>query len=88
MSEPALWLDGNGVAGLLAEVFETDMTVVPRACGSCGEVNAVGAHRAYMGAGTVLRCPVCGDLAMRIAVLADRTVVQLTGSWVIELPRR
>jgi predicted RNA-binding Zn-ribbon protein involved in translation (DUF1610 family) len=88
MTERALWLDGNGVAGLLAEVFETDMTAVPRACGSCGAVNAVGAHRAYLGAGTVLRCPACGDVAMRIAVLADRHVVELRGRWLIELPRR
>jgi Family of unknown function (DUF6510) len=86
MSE--LWLDGNGIAGLLEEVFETDMTVAERACGTCGEVNPVGAHRAYRGAGTVLRCPACSDVALRIAALPDRYVVHLTGRWLIELPRR
>jgi hypothetical protein len=88
MSEQALWLDGNGVAGLLADVFGTDMTAVRRGCGSCGAVSAVGAHRAYQGAGTVLRCPSCGDVGMRIAVLPDRHVVRLSGSWLVELPRR
>jgi predicted RNA-binding Zn-ribbon protein involved in translation (DUF1610 family) len=82
-----LWLDGNGVAGLLAEVFDIDMTGVQRGCQSCGKVSALGAHRAYQGAGMVLRCPNCGDVGLRIAVLDDRHVVHLAGSWLIELPR-
>jgi hypothetical protein len=55
-----IWLDGNGVAGLLGEVFGAEVTAVVRACGSCGTEAAVGAHRAYRGAGVVLRCPGCG----------------------------
>jgi hypothetical protein len=47
----------------------------------------VGAHRAYAAAGVVLRCPGCGAVALRIAVLPDRHVVQLTGTWTFELPR-
>jgi hypothetical protein len=77
----ALWLDGNALAGLLEELFGTDMTTAERACASCGSENAVGAHRLYQGAGKVLRCPVCNDVALRIAELPDRRVVQLTGSW-------
>jgi len=88
MSEQALWLDGNAIAGLLVEIFGTEMTGVVRGCQSCGARNAVGAHRAYRGAGVVLRCPVCSDLALRIAVLPDRHVVQLVGSWTLELPTR
>ena len=81
------WLDGNGVAGLLGEVFGAEVTAVVRACGSCGTEAAVGAHRAYRGAGVVLRCPGCGDVAIRIAQLADRNVVLVRGSWSVELPR-
>jgi len=81
------WLDGNGVAGLLGEVFGAEVTAVVRACGSCGTEAAVGAHRAYRGAGVVLRCPGCGDVAIRIAQLPDRNVVLARGSWSIELPR-
>jgi uncharacterized Zn finger protein len=77
----ALWLDGNALAGLLEELFGTDMTTAERACSSCGSQSAVGAHRLYRGAGRVLRCPACGDLALRVAELPDRRVVQLTGSW-------
>jgi hypothetical protein len=83
----ALWLDGNGVAGLLAEAFGADVTAMPRGCGSCHTVSTVGQHRAYLAAGVVLRCPACGDLAARIVSLPDRHVVQLRGTWRFELPR-
>ncbi|HEX7298978.1 MAG TPA: DUF6510 family protein [Solirubrobacteraceae bacterium] len=87
MSDLALWLDGNGLAGYLVEVFGTEMTAVERDCQSCGARNAVGAHRAYRAAGAVLRCPACGDLALRIATLPDRHVVELSGTWSTDLPR-
>ena len=86
MSE-GLWLDGNGVAGTLEEVFGAEMTMVVRACGSCGASAAIGAHRAYRGAGLVLRCPACEDLAICILTLPDRHVVQMRGSLRLELPR-
>jgi hypothetical protein len=86
MSE-GLWLDGNGVAGALAEVFGAEMTAVVRACGSCGTAAALGAHRAYRGAGLVLRCPACHDLAITVVSLPDRHVVQVRGSLRLELPR-
>jgi hypothetical protein len=88
MNETARWLDGNAVAGLLDTVFETEMTEAQRRCGSCGTLAAVGAHRAFLGAGVVLRCPACNDLALRVAVLPDRHVVRLTGTWLVEMPRR
>jgi hypothetical protein len=86
MSE-AVWLDGNALAGLLAELFGADMTKAERGCASCGERYPVGAHRAYRGAGVVLRCPVCSDMAMLIAELPDRYVVRLTGAWAFSTPR-
>lgn len=85
MSDDALWLDGNALGGVLAELFGTDVTQTPRGCRSCGAVRAVGSHRLYRGAGLVLRCPACGDLAARIVVLPDRTMVELIGSWRLEL---
>ena len=51
MNEQALWLDGNALAGLLQELFATELTDAPRSCGSCGAIRAVGAHRLYRGAG-------------------------------------
>ena len=88
LDDGAAWLDGNGVAGMLAEVFGTELSAVVRTCGGCGTAAAVGAHRAYLGAGVVLRCPACADVAIRIVRLPDRDVVQVRGSWSIELPHR
>ncbi len=87
MSERALWLDGNGVAGVLADAFGADVTATPRGCQSCRTVSAVGQHRAYLAAGVVLRCPACGDVAACIVELPDRYLVQLHGDWRLELPR-
>jgi Family of unknown function (DUF6510) len=63
------------------------MTTVPRRCQSCQATNPVGAHRVYRGAGIVLRCPACGDLALRVASLPDRHILRFTGAWMFELPR-
>jgi hypothetical protein len=82
-----LTLDGNGVAGLLDEVFGNDMTTVVRICLSCGVAATLGAHRAYRGPGMVLRCPACADLAIVIVSLPDRYVVQLRGALQLEMPR-
>jgi hypothetical protein len=85
MTDTALWLDGNAIAGLLEELFGNDLTAMPRGCQSCGAVNSVGAHRLYRGAGLVLRCPNCGDLALLVATLGDRHVLRLEGAWRIEI---
>jgi predicted RNA-binding Zn-ribbon protein involved in translation (DUF1610 family) len=81
------WLDGNAIAGLLVEALGTELTAAPRRCQSCGTVSAVGAHRAYFGAGVVLRCPACGDVALRIVSLADEHVLTFAGEWRIATPR-
>jgi ribosomal protein S27E len=87
VSEQALWLDGNAIAGLLNDVFGTELTATRRGCQSCGALTCIGAHRVYRGAGTVVRCPVCGDLALRVTSMPDRYVVLLAGTWALEMPR-
>jgi hypothetical protein len=87
MSEEARWLDGNAIAGLLIEVFGAELTATERGCQSCGTLSRLGAHRVYRGAGTVVRCPACGDLALLITSLPDGHVVILTGTWTVEVPR-
>jgi Family of unknown function (DUF6510) len=84
MTEQMLHTDANGVAGLLQEVFVGEITSAQRVCQSCRARSAAGAHRAYEGAGIVLRCPACGDVAARISVLPQRRVIELRGVWVID----
>jgi hypothetical protein len=76
--------DGNGVAGLLQEIFVAEVTSARRVCDGCGEDHPIGAHRAYRGAGTVLRCPGCGAMAASVSVLPDSYVIGMTGSWRLE----
>jgi uncharacterized protein DUF6510 len=73
--------DGNEIAGLLQEVFVPEFTTMERTCQSCGDLNPVGSHRAYHGAGIVLRCPNREDVALRVAELPDRLVFELRGAW-------
>ena len=79
--------DGNGVAGLLAEVLATEATVLRRTCQSCGDEQPLGAHRAFHGAGVVLRCPSCGDVAVVIGVHESRLTVQWRGTLLVEVER-
>jgi hypothetical protein len=86
MTEDALCLDGNGLAGLLGEVFGGDPTGARRRCPGCGLHSALGEHRAYCGAGVALRCPGCGALALRIGIADERRVVAMSGVLVVDVP--
>jgi hypothetical protein len=84
-AEQMLHTDANAVAGLLQEVFVGEITSVERVCRSCRVRSPAGAHRAYQGAGVVLRCPTCGDVAARISILPQQRVLLLHGVWVIDV---
>ena len=54
VDETDLRLDGNAVAGTLAEVFGFDLTVCWGGCAGCGATNQLGALLVYAhGMGTV-----------------------------------
>jgi predicted RNA-binding Zn-ribbon protein involved in translation (DUF1610 family) len=78
-------LDGNGMAGLLEEATGAEMTSAIRHCQNCGKEYAIGNHRAYRGAGVVLRCPGCGALAATIVAREDALLISWSG--VLRVPR-
>jgi hypothetical protein len=82
MDTTGRYLDGNAVGGLLQEIFVPEPTAAERICPSCSARHPTGAHRAYVTAGIVLRCPTCGDVAARIAELPGRQLVELRGTWI------
>jgi uncharacterized protein DUF6510 len=86
MDQDALHTDGNGIAGLLQEIFVAEITSARRICDGCGEEHPIGAHRAYQGAGTVLRCPGCGALAAAVTVVPGGYVLGLGGAWRLSGP--
>jgi Family of unknown function (DUF6510) len=81
MSVDELHTDGNTIAGLLQEVFVAEITACGRVCQSCGQQHPIGSHRLYTGAGYVLRCPGCGDIAACITTLPGQYAISLRGTW-------
>ncbi len=62
-----LTLDANATAGMLMEIFGTEMTVAASRCTHCGNRAQVGSLRAYVHApGIVLRCSSCTEVVLRI----------------------
>jgi hypothetical protein len=76
--------DGNAIAGVLEEIFAREMTGTERVCQSCRARRAVGEHPLYRGAGHVLRCPNCGDVAACVVTLPDSYAVSIRGTWLFE----
>jgi hypothetical protein len=82
-------LDGNALAGMLEELFGSDMTAVPGRCAHCGTVSAVGQLKAYVRApGSILRCPICGGVILRVVETPDATYVDAQGAAYLRFERR
>ena len=80
-----LRLDGNAAAGLLQEVFAAEVTTALGTCAGCGAVEAVGAVHVYNAAGTVLRCPHCGAVLMKLVTDGTRIWIDVRGVRTLEL---
>jgi hypothetical protein len=81
-----LTLDGNAVAGLLREIFVREVTAAAGSCGRCGAVEAIGALVVHAPApGTVLRCPHCDAVMLRVVHTADRSWLDMRGLRWLEL---
>jgi hypothetical protein len=80
-----LTLDGNAVAGLLVEVFGTEMTTAHGTCAGCGSTDQLGAVRVYRAAGYVLRCPHCESVLAKLVTDGERTWIDLRGLRTLEL---
>ena len=86
-----LVLDGNAFSGLLSEALLADPSELERTCQGCGEEHPLGAHRAYRGAGVVLRCPSCGVAAVLVVVRDEDMTIQARGTFAVaraQLQRR
>ena len=82
-------LDGNASAGPLAAAFGADMTVVPGKCAHCGAVHVIAELRAYVRApGTVLRCPACDAVILRIVETDGATYLDARGAAYLRFERR
>jgi hypothetical protein len=79
-------VDGNAIGGLLLEIFTMEMTTAQTTCAGCGAVHPVGEVDVYLNApGTVVRCPDCEQVLMRIVHGGGRYWVDLSGTRCLEL---
>jgi len=65
MDEMELRLDGNAAAGMLRDIFASDVTAARGACAACGAVAHLGSQHLYMyplSPGAVLRCQLCQNV--------------------------
>ena len=78
-------LDGNAIGGVLREIFAMEVTSAVGTCAHCGAVNEVGRVHVYIHApGTVVRCPACEAVLMRVVRGGGRYWVDLTGMRCLE----
>lgn len=79
-------LDGNVVAGLLAEVFVGEMTSAKATCAGCGLTGSLAEADAYVGGpGMVLRCRACQAILGRIVRSRDSVWLDLSGVTAIRI---
>ena len=74
-------LDGNVLAGPLAELFAFDATMASARCAGCGAVELLATAMVYRDAmGTVARCAHCDDVLLTIVEAKGRTWVSMPGA--------
>jgi hypothetical protein len=79
-------LDGNAAAGILQEIFPFEMTSVQATCTGCGLTGAVGTLAVYMhGMGTVVRCPACDTVLMRVVHAKEQYWLDMRGVRVLQI---
>ncbi|MGE5375229.1 MAG: DUF6510 family protein [Bacteroidota bacterium] len=83
-----LMLDANATAGLLFEIFGTEMTAAPTECAHCGRDGEIGALLAFtQGPGIVLRCAGCENVVIRIVQTPKAIYLDARGAVYLKLVR-
>jgi len=81
-------VDGNAAAGILSEVFVPDLTSARAKCRGCGMTRTIGALIVYAhGMGTVVRCPGCDSVVLRVARTPTHMWLDATGATSIVIDR-
>ena len=80
-------LDGNVLAGPLAEVFRTDMTIAWGQCASCHDRSMLALAMVYdIGPGWTVRCHVCGAEIMTLVRTPAGLRIDVRGLDSLEVP--
>jgi hypothetical protein len=85
---PSPHLDGNVLAGPLAEVFAFDITEALARCAGCQTVAMIATAMVYVDEmGYVVRCASCDTVLATVVVTPERTWFSMPGVSSLELPR-
>lgn len=80
-------VDGNALAGALAEVFAVDVTVCDCRCGGCGAVGALATARVYTRCpGAVARCAHCSAVLLVLTDTPAGRILRLGDGVTLRLP--
>ena len=80
-------LDGNAAAGRLEDVFAVEVTSVRTTCDGCGATAVLAELMVYADApGTVIRCPSCEAVVIRLAQVSGSTWIDLRGARRLQIP--
>ncbi len=80
MDTAELKLDGTAVGGLLRTIFAHEMTVAVTVCDGCGAAGLLATLMVYNQApGTIMRCPACDNILIRIVHGNGRYWLDLRG---------
>ena len=81
-------LDGNSLAGPLAELFAFDATMASTHCGGCGAVSVLATAMVYLDAmGAVARCADCDTVLLTLVASDERVWLSTPGRSALEVPR-
>jgi Family of unknown function (DUF6510) len=81
-------LDGNAIAGHLAEVFGLEMTTTMGTCTTCGAIRCLAEVEVYLQApGIVARCRSCRSVVIVLVTVRGVTCVDLRGIELLEPAR-
>jgi hypothetical protein len=88
MNDDTVRIDGNAAAGILSELFVADVTAARAKCAGCGVTQTIGALIVYAhGMGTVVRCPGCDSVVLRVARTPTHVWLDATGATSIAISR-
>ena len=82
-------LDGNALAGPLAELFAVDLATAMITCAHCGGSGPLAAHPLYPnGPAMVLRCRDCAEVVLRYASDAGGIRLDMSGTRLLAVTQR
>jgi hypothetical protein len=81
------YVDGNALAGPMAELFAADVTTATSNCANCGMTGPVAGLQVYARApGMVARCPGCDNVMMKYVRTPDAAWLDMSGTAAMRFP--